>query len=432
MLKLLVITVIFYIPLVLSSPCTDFIKTLPVDVKHGFLEVPADWKNPTAINNLKIFYYIKKSLNPNASSILLFNGGPGGTSWRLYQNWIKHPESKEYHGIFMDQRGTGCSTLYPENPPTTQQQAVQLSIFAASSIVEDANALKNYLGIKEKWKIFGQSYGSLLVHRYVQQYPDSISAAYAHGFALTKNMNDYRYLFRKHFINMALEYSKSYPHDLQSLSKIYRKQVADTGCHLKICPYEILPMSFYSLVRIKNNWPKIHDELQALISLAQSQIIIKKVEPLPVYSGPITATGAAVTVIARIDYLRSSKSKFNIQDPYSCQKAMSSLQQEVREPFRMILPSTLFQCEPRFTNAEKIRYFVKDLYHPEYSLKQFGKVLLHSQVKFFLYAAEEDNVSPLTYFLDEIKLLKNKVHFSLVPGGHGDYFENTQFWNDLK
>src|SRR5438874_806029 len=61
---------------------------------------------------------------------------------------------------------------------------MRLTHYGSTGIVSDAEPIRKHLFKDAPWKIFGQSYGAYIVHRYVTQAPDSIISASAHGDAI--------------------------------------------------------------------------------------------------------------------------------------------------------------------------------------------------------------------------------------------------------
>jgi pimeloyl-ACP methyl ester carboxylesterase len=417
-----------------ANECENFINSLPVEVEHKFLTVPLDWNNYSkSSKKVKVFYYIKRSSQKNAPYIIFFHGGPGGRSWAMFKRWIANNNHKKFNAIFFDQRGNGCSDTYPNEVPSSQFEINSLINYAANSIVRDAEAIKADLNITTSWMIFGQSYGSLLVHRYVQNYPKSISHAFAHGFALTHKMDNYRYLYRKHFINKTQEFSRHYPTLFRELNFIYDKQVRLLGCNMMYCPFKILPDNFFELVIDKNQWTVVSELLKNIIKTAQQNTVVRKVEAIPPLEIPFDAKMAAIEVISRVDYIRDNSQRYDVKDPFHCNESMKKLQYEFirNDDFRFILSDSFFQCEPRFLNAEGFRNKIKHLFYPYFSLKSFSLSLNQSNIKFYLYAGDKDLYSPPTYYAEEIKNLGKRINFKKLIGGHGDYFEDPQIWQDL-
>ena len=70
---------------------------------------------------------------------------------------------KDYRLLLLDQRGTGRSTPVGSLPGMSpEEQAEYLTHFRADSIVRDAEAIRQELGV-ERWSVLGQSFGGFCV-----------------------------------------------------------------------------------------------------------------------------------------------------------------------------------------------------------------------------------------------------------------------------
>src|SRR5262249_20382769 len=139
--------------------------------------------------------------------------------------------------IYIDQRGTGCSDPYPSG--VNEETMRRLTHYTSRSIVKDAEAIRvKLLGENGKWRVFGQSYGGSIVHRYIQVAPEHLDAAYSHGFALIDDIHQ-RYLQRlRSQLRVSKEYFRKYPQD-ESLIRKIRQAIAQDNCftdgRLRIC-----------------------------------------------------------------------------------------------------------------------------------------------------------------------------------------------------
>ena len=112
--------------------------------------------------------------------LLYLQGGPGAEAFRPTRSdpaWLPRA-LEDYRVVLLDQRGTGRSTPIgivdgrvtgvPEpltTPPRTDRGAEaladHLAHYRADAIVEDAEALREVLGV-DTWSVLGQSFGCLL------------------------------------------------------------------------------------------------------------------------------------------------------------------------------------------------------------------------------------------------------------------------------
>jgi len=127
-----------------------------VFTEHEF-ELPLDH---SALDGRKITVFAREVVTPGHERdelpwLVFLQGGPGSEAPRLLKliedTWWEHA-LKDYRLLLLDQRGTGRSTPVGALPDlSTQEQAHYLTHFRADSIVRDAEAIRNELGI-ERWK----------------------------------------------------------------------------------------------------------------------------------------------------------------------------------------------------------------------------------------------------------------------------------------
>ena len=117
--------------------------------------------------------------------LLYLQGGPGGKSPRpaSLTGWLAEA-AKTFRILLLDQRGTGLST--PANRQSLPlrgdgaAQAAYLTHFRADSIVRDAEAIREVLGITT-WSTFGQSYGGFCTLTYLSLAPQALDRCLVTG-----------------------------------------------------------------------------------------------------------------------------------------------------------------------------------------------------------------------------------------------------------
>lgn len=113
--------------------------------------------------------------NAGRPALIFLQGGPGFPAPRERFEWIGTALDRGYQVVLLDQRGTGRSTRVDpagELPITSQT----LSELRADSIVEDAEAVREELGVR-RWDVLGQSFGGFCLTRYLAAHPDSVRYA---------------------------------------------------------------------------------------------------------------------------------------------------------------------------------------------------------------------------------------------------------------
>ena len=155
-----------------------------VTVNEHRLSLPLDHSLPSG-KQIEIF--ARELIAPgqeNAPYLLFLQGGPGGAGPRpgnFKDGWIGQA-LKTRRVVLLDQRGTGQSTPFTTltAPSETQELADYLRLFLQGQIVEDAEVLRQELGVQQ-WETLGQSYGGFLTLAYLSAHPESISGSYFTG-----------------------------------------------------------------------------------------------------------------------------------------------------------------------------------------------------------------------------------------------------------
>jgi len=117
------------------------------------------------INGVNIFYEVKGSGAP----VVTFHGAPGIGDCNEAMEYFS-PLFNEFTFVFFDFRGSGLSD---DASPFT---------YTHKQYVEDAEALVNYLGIKE-FALFGGSYGGFIALEYALKYPERLTHLILRGTA---------------------------------------------------------------------------------------------------------------------------------------------------------------------------------------------------------------------------------------------------------
>ncbi|RBM04074.1 alpha/beta hydrolase [Glutamicibacter soli] len=196
-----------------------------MDVTEHRIEVPLDYTRPAGE---KISVFAREiSTDATLPWLLFLQGGPGGKSPRpgSLSGWLAEAV-KHFRVLLLDQRGTGLST------PATRKslplrgdfaaQARYLEHFRADSIVRDAEALREHLGI-DMWSTLGQSYGGFCTLTYLSLFPQSLERCLVTG-GLASLDADPRDVYRATYQRMAernTEYFSWYPQDFEVLGRIY-------------------------------------------------------------------------------------------------------------------------------------------------------------------------------------------------------------------
>ena len=117
--------------------------------------------------------------------LVFLQGGPGFASPRpaSLSGWIRKA-CERYRVLLLDQRGTGHSsplnfqTLAQKSPT---EQADELVLYRADSIVQDAEFIRRQLIGKERWSVLGQSFGGFCATHYLCAAPEGLAGVMITG-----------------------------------------------------------------------------------------------------------------------------------------------------------------------------------------------------------------------------------------------------------
>jgi pimeloyl-ACP methyl ester carboxylesterase len=160
--------------------------------------------------------------------LLFLQGGPGFEATRPTSpptGWMKEA-IKEYRVLLLDQRGTGRSTPVGSQIPgqTAEAQAEYLTYFRADSIVRDAEAIRQELGV-ERWSVLGQSFGGFTSMTYLSFAPEGLREAIITGglSPIGRPVDDVYSATYRRLIVQHRRYFERYPDDRALLRELLRR-----------------------------------------------------------------------------------------------------------------------------------------------------------------------------------------------------------------
>lgn len=426
----------------LSPECSGFIQSLPPHYSYDWVEVPENVEDPQS-DQIKVFFYWRQARNAfgvteSAPVISFYNGGPGHSSHGSYRDIESrlHP----FHVVFIDQRGTGCSDSLPA--PKVSHLA-RYAHYLSRGIVADSETIReDLLGKKSKWSVFGQSFGSLIVHRYLALAPQSLISAHAHGYAATTNPQNWALLrMLKHKENLD-DYLKKYPKDQPILSLI--SKVGEDFCvnqdhpqvgKIRSCgPYLIDALFIY--LGFKVSWNSLHQLIQSFgvirngkkeLNANRFKGVIGRV--LYDYLG-FGAEGDAInTFMNRMEaYVPREPS---LSDYYL--GLFEKLAEQKNDPRSWLMGEEArlhFAIQSRFRDAaDRFQPLKRDLLRPEdvvQSLRQF------KEIEFYLYSGNFDSFSPPEAFQSIVKMGGDRIQYTNFPSsGHAGFLTEQKVWDEI-
>lgn len=135
----------------------------------------------TIINDASIYYRII-TVNRDKPYIFFLHGGPGGNSMYSEHLFPSITDNK-FNWVFMDQRGSGRSSVYHKDPAKSDLLKSQVT---PTLMLEDIEFIrkKHKLG---KVIIYGHSWGGNLAAHYVDKYPNSLL-----GYIIASTSHEYK------------------------------------------------------------------------------------------------------------------------------------------------------------------------------------------------------------------------------------------------
>lgn len=445
-----------------SEDCRKFINELPPAVEWDFLSVPEAYTSPEG-KKIKVFYYVKKSDLVGANTIIFYNGGPGESSHGMLELFGKNEQAKKLNIIFMDQRGTGCSDAFPKLDLSSEANA-KMSIsriqhYGARSIVKDSEVLRKRLFGSKKWRIFGQSFGGIVVHHYVSMFPEAIDRAYAHGSSLMESELKWITQRLKSQKRVSDLYFKKYPDDKKLVSDI-KSIIPSTLCmekkDRKICGEALFDgfiflLGFPELTLVQDGeeitcWELLHDLLlyyaewkEKINSNPEEQEIFNKafLDYIADYTGLyINDDSFAAAVVGEIESIEPSEPK--------CLEMYAELRKHGFAPETWEFNELRIYCElekwsdiyfnehPDLIGGKRLEKIIESFPKRALTITQFSNTLKkYPSIRFYLYSGDLDIFVPKETFEDETVALGARIIYRHFPSGHEGFAHEKLIWDDL-
>lgn len=407
-----------------QNNCADFISGLPSDFLKGYVSVPEDWGNPQG-RKINVFYYGRLRPGEGYPAVAVFNGGPSSDSHGTYGAMEGDAHSGKLDLIFIDQRGTGCSDPYPAGE--SFETARRLAGYTSRAIVKDAERIREkILGPRKKWRIFGQSYGGMIVHRYLAVAPRSVEAAYSHGYAV---MTDQAGWMKARILSqnrVARNYFLQYPQDRPALDALKGQIPADkcfNDAGSSVCGPALLDALRHPL-GFQDSWEGMHWWIE---NLSQDSVLSENMLEgfCRFYVTDFTQSRLASSVINRVEINKGSS------DIEECAEAARRLNIAGDPPDAWPINECRIIAAVKNPQLDPLIESVTDtdpltLADVRSSLEQ------NPSLKLYLYAGQKDTFVPVETFKEEVSSLGGFVDYKLFGNsGHEGYHTEGQVWDDL-
>lgn len=412
-----------------DDACKNFQSTLPSYFIQGFVTVPENYDQPEG-RKIQVFYYGR--LEKNKAPVAFYNGGPASDSHGSSRLLERLPQAQQQSFIYIDQRGTGCSAQFPQSPATVEN-VERLTHYTSLEIVKDSEVIREkLLGPGSQWKVFGQSYGGLIVHRYSMVAPQSIKGAFAHGFSVMKDQNEWLKLRVKSQKRVFAMYLKEYPNDEAKLLKI-RSLISETLCfndgETKVCGPKVMDaLTIY--LGFSNYWKYLNQTLESILPSSNQN---EKLDMSALHDfvrnyvfGVYNNNGLAGSVISQVEMSNEGSN-----DADSCVLANQKLAAEGENPQEWLINECRLLSGMQNNQWADVLKTVHT--HRTMTPEQLKKTLTENpNLPFFLYAGEKDVFVPVETFQEEIAQLGNLIRYQQFPkSGHEGFYTEHAVWTDI-
>ncbi|MBL7917987.1 MAG: alpha/beta fold hydrolase, partial [Bacteroidia bacterium] len=403
--------------------CIDFKNTLPKKYKQVVIE---NWETPNKNKKIKIFFYYT-NFKENKTPILFLNGGPGRSSFYSYELLKEEIEKRNLPIVFVDQRGTGCSSLYPE--ASSAENLLRLQHYGSTEIVDDLEIFRKKYLKNKKWILFGQSYGGMIAYRYLEKYPNSLESIVVHGASLLPvHQNSWIDRLRSQ-IRVAQEYFKKYPQDENHWNDV-RSRISKTNCfsdkETKICGPGVLD-SAVILSGFQNQWPTLHEWIQQLYLTRGKQFdLLLKQFVQEVFFKSYLGPGASFASL--VEWLENP----NAAQEDECTVAQKTLQSENLKPENLALNECRIftQFEQKyfaFLKNVTLNFTPFDISKIKLSLNKNKKIML------YVFGSENDNFVSKDSYGEQKKIFGDQMELEILSKvGHEAFYKTPKVFDLLE
>lgn len=385
--------------------CETFQKQLPADLKRGYItrfEGKGD-----ALRETKVFYYGRWTKHP----LVIANGGPGLSSWSTYRDLGPALDKEKIEYLFFDQKGTGCSSAYPQ---LDEKHFPIWMNYSSKGLAADIELLRQKLNLGNKITLFGHSFGSKIALRYAMEFPKSTHAILFYGDSFVAPEQDLvRSLTsalerQQNFLNQRIAANPKLESTLKSLARKFNSApcAGEERMLVSACGYDLIrDLGHYysesSADRIEELLFKLDDPQSADEALQETVLKYTRWKLDP-----------ATLLLGFMDY------RHFINGQLVCDQALQRLQ----------IPNwALNSCaiaKHRFNFLKQISKFLR----PELVLSQdvFKILRAYPSLKAYAFESRGDLSSSDKGNLDSPP---NWIAVELNGVDHAGYYKSREFWN---
>ncbi|KAI5116572.1 hypothetical protein M0805_006729 [Coniferiporia weirii] len=205
-----------------------------VKVVERFFSLPLDYSNPEG-EKITVFarnlILLKKADTPQKEADLPYRGPGFEIGLGAARNLATEIHEQGYQTLWLDQRGTGLSTPVSAElleHKSDAEKADYLKHFRADNIVRDCEQIRRALlsnqadPLKQKWSIFGQSFGGFCALNYLSFFPGGLKEVFLTG-GLAPIVDSPDPVYEKTILRVAKRnkvYYDKYPQDIKRVRDI--------------------------------------------------------------------------------------------------------------------------------------------------------------------------------------------------------------------
>lgn len=433
-----------YQPDSITQECSEFINKIQSQFEYGWIPSKESFDEKRS-QVMPVFYYYKKG-SALKNPVLFFNGGPANSSHISFP-YIEAANQKHVGSyldfIYMDQRGTGCSQGYY---PIGVDYSVlkKLRWYGSEGIVRDAEILRTkLLGANSKWKVFGQSYGAMIVYRYLELFPQSIISAYAHANAMDIGIygRAYHRILGQYLVFQ--RYAKANPKDSQRLLTLTKYLSDPEKCFnqqgLKTCGYEVL-FPLVTRLGFRDQWSYVNNEVKYLVPVNQvREVALQEFVQRP---------GNAFHHYAELDQqkaMQQASSFANFSSLFDWEtlsfdaKICSQVIQDIAiknkyKPENIVMHECMAPLQHNYEDQVivALRLNQKDIPSMYTKSETVLRNISQFKIPLYVYSGALDSLVYPTNFLRQNSILGSKAKYKNFPNsGHDGYYTEKQIYQDL-
>ncbi len=402
-----------------AADCASFIRGLK-GFKTGTIEVPEDWDHPKSSPKINVFYYWRKADGEGAKRppVVFYNGGPASDSHGSAELLAPLEFTNNADLVFIDQRGTGCSTAFPSK--NNEATALRLMNWGSRGIVGDSEAIRLQLFGNQRWRAYGQSYGGFIVHRYLEIAPEGLDRAIAHGASIMHDPILWDVERLRSQKRVGENYFAKFPED-RLLLAMARTAIPNDHCwaqgDFSVCGPVVLD-SLTILLGFQSSWLSLHRWIQKLRDakgVLDYAILDSLVREL--VFGVFAEGGLGGNVLSKMEIVPG------YDDSASCAESFKVLRAAGEDPDAF----DINEC--RLLSGLKSPYFplMKNVTGRPIAINKIASVLKSGGPGFFLFSGAQDVFVPVNTFSEEVQQLDKLVHYKSFPGsGHEGFYTESE------